>query len=213
MHLFRHMVRKLLSFVHLDAPLLLYSYSGLSELGWSESYYARQSINRSKEPIPWNTYAFVSFLEPRLQRSFRVFEYGCGNSTLWYAARVGEVISVEHDESWAMKVQPQLPTTARICVRRIGEGYVEEITNHGAFDVVVVDGENRIECIRASLSQLKPDGVVILDNAEWVALFQEAKQVMAEHGFRCIEFRSMGPINLYLSTTVVFYRSQSCLGI
>lgn len=30
----------------------------------------------------------------------RVFEYGSGNSTLWWQAHAGEVVSVEHDRPW-----------------------------------------------------------------------------------------------------------------
>ena len=43
---------------------------------------------------------------PRLVRpNLRVFEYGCGNSSLWWAQRVEKVVSVEHDEAWYRRTE------------------------------------------------------------------------------------------------------------
>jgi hypothetical protein len=53
---------------------------------------------------PWVTFAAIRFLEQVLRKDMRVWEYGSGGSTLFFAARVGEVFSVEHDPEWAEKV-------------------------------------------------------------------------------------------------------------
>lgn len=209
---FRRLVRRALAIFKLDAPILLYTSSGLTEYGWPESFYAQQAINREKEPIPWYTYPCIVFLESRLKPSFRVFEYGCGNSSLWYSSRVAEVISVEHDEGWADKILPRLPESAAILVIGLDNGYAEAVQQNGLFDVVVVDGPNRLECARAALSSLKADGIIVWDNADR-AEFQEAKRFLGDKGFRSIEFEGMGPINLYRTQTAILYRTENCLGI
>ena len=62
--------------------------SSLKEDGWFKSYYEKQAIDKKGNPIPWCSYPFIKFIEPRLKPSFEVFEYGCGNSTIWFANKV-----------------------------------------------------------------------------------------------------------------------------
>lgn len=50
--------------------------------------------------IPWITLLAIEFLEKHLDVNMKVFEYGSGGSTLFFAKRVKEVISVEHDPKW-----------------------------------------------------------------------------------------------------------------
>jgi len=46
------------------------------------------------------TYPAIRFLERRLSNSLEVFEFGSGNSTLWWAERVSRIDSCEHDAQW-----------------------------------------------------------------------------------------------------------------
>jgi hypothetical protein len=56
------------------------------------------------EQQPWIAFSAVSFLKQILTREMRVFEYGTGGSTLFFAKQVKEVVSVEHDKTWSEKV-------------------------------------------------------------------------------------------------------------
>lgn len=47
-------------------------------------------------PIPWIPFAARDFLEPKLQPHMKVFEWGSGGSTIWFAQRVAHVTSIEH---------------------------------------------------------------------------------------------------------------------
>lgn len=49
---------------------------------------------------PWITFTAARFLEELLSPEWRVFEYGAGGSTLFFAERVRELITVEHDQDW-----------------------------------------------------------------------------------------------------------------
>ena len=44
-----------------------------------------------------------------IEPSWKVLEFGCGSSSLWWAQRVAQVVSVEHDEHWATKVRAGAP--------------------------------------------------------------------------------------------------------
>mgnify|MGYP001627469977 CR=1 FL=1 len=50
--------------------------------------------------IPWLVFSSISFLNKWLKKEMRVFEYGSGGSTLYFASRVERVISIEHSCEW-----------------------------------------------------------------------------------------------------------------
>jgi hypothetical protein len=53
--------------------------------------------NTLEDAIPWLTYPAIAFLNTFLTNDMRVYEFGTGGSTLFFAKRVKEVFSVEHD--------------------------------------------------------------------------------------------------------------------
>ncbi len=67
---------------------------------------------------PWYMPKAHRFLENKLTGIHRVFEYGSGDSSIWFAERVKEYIAVEHDQKWHTKVTAKLKdgnlTNARI---------------------------------------------------------------------------------------------------
>jgi predicted O-methyltransferase YrrM len=68
----------------------------------------RQSLKRPREtvlvPRPWITFGAIHFVESRLDPRARIFEFGAGGSTLFWASRAREVYSVEHDPDWSRQV-------------------------------------------------------------------------------------------------------------
>jgi hypothetical protein len=67
-----------------------------------------KSLNSKSSPLldrlPWLTFLAIQMLDDVLDENMRVYEYGSGGSTLYFAQRVKEVISVEHDRPWFEKV-------------------------------------------------------------------------------------------------------------
>jgi len=58
--------------------------------------------------MPWLTFPAISLIENFLEPSMRVFEYGSGGSTLFFARRVREVVSIEHEGEWYDKLKRRL---------------------------------------------------------------------------------------------------------
>lgn len=54
-----------------------------------------------KGALPWLTYPAIMQLSRLIKPHHRVFEYGCGHSSIWFSQRAAEVVSVEHDAEWA----------------------------------------------------------------------------------------------------------------
>lgn len=60
-------------------------------------------------PTPWITYPARAFLDDVLLPDMKVFEYGAGNSTLYFRERCAEVRSVEHDPAWYAQLRKLCP--------------------------------------------------------------------------------------------------------
>lgn len=50
--------------------------------------------------IPWLVFSSISFLEKWLHKNMKLFEYGSGGSTLFFAEKTAHIISAEHDRQW-----------------------------------------------------------------------------------------------------------------
>jgi FkbM family methyltransferase len=73
---------------------------------WIESL--QTGANSLADRRPWINFDAAAALHERVNSSSRVFEYGCGGSTLFFADRVGELVSVEHDPGWFKQVQEKM---------------------------------------------------------------------------------------------------------
>lgn len=62
--------------------------------------------------LPWMTYDAIDFLESICQTDGRVFEWGSGGSTLFFARRCGQVTSIEHDQKWSGFLKEKLQELA-----------------------------------------------------------------------------------------------------
>jgi hypothetical protein len=81
-----------------------YTSDYLRTVGWYRSVQLNESVD-AQGPVPWFTYPAIRFLQGIVRPDLRVLEYGTGNSTLWWAQRVQQVVSVEHDPAWAARVR------------------------------------------------------------------------------------------------------------
>jgi hypothetical protein len=69
---------------------------------WSKAL--RSGASALADEAPWIPFAARDFLEKIVLPTMKVCEYGSGGSTLFFADRVRELVSIEHDELWAGKV-------------------------------------------------------------------------------------------------------------
>jgi len=186
-----------------------------SSTGWLASRVSGESRDGWGKPIPWFTYPAVAFLEPRLQKSFRVYEYGSGNSTKWFAYRVASVVSCEHDPVWYEANKASMPSNVEYLCRPLGgvHPYAADIERYDQdFDLVVIDGRNRVACTRHALRALSEDGVLLFDNADREK-YQSAYDLLRVEGFKRLDFHGVGPIAAREWCTAIFYRSRNVLGI
>ena len=216
MKFIKKIVWRFLNALGIGGMIQLQLKSGLKEDGWFRSFETKRPIDNNGQPLAWYSYNFLRFLENRLTSNLTVFEYGAGNSTIWYAKKVKSVKSVENDKEWIEILTPQLPKNTEVVYRELNQtqDYLHEITTppQTKYDIVVVDGRRRNDCVMFSVDYLTEKGVVILDNSERED-YQPAKDFMKKNKFKQIDFWGISPIVAHNTCTSVFYKPNNCLEI
>ena len=187
----------------------------LYDIGWVKSTDMDSVVDAAGKPIPWLTYPVISFFEARLNKDLEIFEFGSGNSTLYYSEKVASVDSVEHDKFWYEKIKTTMPqnSTLYFCDVEYGGAYCHYAGETGKqYDIIVVDGRDRVNCCKNGISSLKPGGVIVLDDSEREK-YIDGVAFMEEQGFKKIDFWGLAPMVKYLKCTTIFYRNNNCLSI
>lgn len=213
MKLVRSIANRILSALGV-AEIIGLSRFALKEYGWIVSARTGTSVDAGGKPLPWITYPAIDILAARVNSNLRIFEYGCGNSTLWWAERAGIVRSVEHDRNWFDKMQLRLPENAELefVPLECGGAYSRTSLGKGPHDIIVVDGRDRVNCIRSSIAALSDAGVIVLDNSDREE-YQEGIRLLADRGFRQLPLRGLAPMLYSVSETSIFYRPDNVLDL
>jgi hypothetical protein len=131
---------------------------------------------------PWINAPAVRYLRTIVQPQWRVFEFGSGRSTVWYAKHVASVVAIESAPQWHREVQEKLSSAENAAVElmpaREFPARIEREQDQ-AFDLIVVDGPDHDEsgsrlppeldrtgCVSAAIPKLRPGGVLLLDNSD-----------------------------------------------
>lgn len=206
---------KVLNYIGFGSFLFYLPKSYLRKKGWFKSWRAWSSIDSEGQAIPWLTYPCINFLEKRINSNMNIFEYGSGNSTLWWARQVKQVVSCEHESKWYRKMKELIKHSNNVklfCVN-LDSGYSKKISEYKSyFDIAVLDGRERVECAYNTIEALKDDGVIVWDNSDRIK-YHEGFEYLKSKGFKRLELEGLGPLNFRGSQTSIFYRKNNCLGI
>lgn len=196
--------------------VLSFGFKGyLEEIGWFQAFDMKAPVDGQKHPIPWWTYSFIDFLEARLPAELSVFEYGSGSSTRYFAAQGAEVFSVEHDKAWFEDGNKHKSASTTLIYKELDEDgaycrAIHEVPRD--FDIIIIDGRDRVNCCKQAFDQLKPGGVIILDDSERERYNPGAKFLKSK-GFRSLSFSGISPGLFYRKATSVFYKTPNLLNI
>lgn len=192
------------------------------------------SLQPGRSPLvdqrPWITFAAATWLKSCLTPSMRVFEWGSGGSTLFFAKRAYEVISIEHDLDWFQQVSGALQ---RFGIRNVHyqlhrpvhpDGYelnplytstdarylhmdfsayasVIDSYEDAAFELIFIDGRARIGCLYHAKPKLRSGGLIVLDNSER-AEYAEGRRLFDR--WPKLEFFGPGPYGVSFWNTTVW---------
>jgi hypothetical protein len=215
LNIIKTIARSLLEKVDLFSLYSLKHSGPLFEDGWFRSYREKSAVNANGDPIPWITYPALDFIRKRVTCDLTVFEFGSGGSTTWWANHVKNVVSVEHDRDWYERIKSLQRSNVKIFhVELIYGGKYSCSTKEqfDKFDIIVIDGRDRVNCIKNSIDSLKPTGIIILDNSDRLD-YVKGIDLLHDKGFRRIEFIGFCPIVNLKSETSIFYRPNNIFGI
>jgi len=180
--------------------------------GWLNSIAQGKPVNAENQPIPWYTYPAIEFIEDKVKSHFSVFEFGAGQSTLWWGARVKQVISIESDESWFNQIHQEMPQNVQLNLESDQQKYADFIWQYPDeyFDVIIVDGINRNQCLENSLTKVKSNGLIIFDNTD-DCRYDLSLGLLSSQGYQRIDFWGLIPGYVYKNCTSVFFKSTEIL--
>lgn len=184
----------------------------LVQVGWIETRAQRVARDDAGRPIPWFTYPAIRLLEERARGSWRVLEFGAGMGTLWWSQRVFEVLAIEHDTAWATHVSAQCEARVSQVDGGSVETYVLPALGSGPYDVVIVDGLHRSECLSAAPGLLTKAGVIILDDAQREE-YGPSVHALRGIGFRVLELHGPQPVSKHPGCTAILYRDDNVMGL
>lgn len=196
--------------------LLSFNHKGyLNDIGWFKAFDSKSPVDGDGNPIPWVTYSFIDFIKERLGKQHTVFEFGSGNSTFFYAKYAGIVVSVEHDKEWYEKIVKTKPENAEMIFSELTRGgdYCRMPVKLGEkFDIIIVDGRDRVNCCKQAVDALSPNGVVVLDDSER-EFYRTGVDFLKKNGFKHLSLSGISPGLFYRKSTSIFYKDDNCLGI
>ena len=148
--------------------------------------------------LPWITDGATEFIDNLIsdrlsvKGQVKVFEFGCGNSTLYFLSRGCIVRSVEHDIDWMSKVNRTAETfgyNSRLVLSCNHRPYYENYDNKD-YDIILVDGRDRILCMEHILNVgLSEDSILVFDNSERAEYkYQKLIELMDMDGRDAIHF-------------------------
>ena len=192
----------------------------LVKQGYFRSVVKGAPVTADGEPLPWFTYPAIEYLKQFNLSEKRVFEYGAGNSSLFWAARAREVVAVESDRHWFNRISGVCPPNLFLNFHANKKDYISCITRQeGKFDVIVIDGQWRNACAAICDTYLNKDGMIIFDNSD---RHYKGCDLLREKGYLQVDFCGFSPINRYASTTSLllklpldqraWYRQSSPIG-
>ena len=178
------------------------------DFGFSRSAAIRACVDKDGSPIPWYTYTAIEFLSQFCYKDLSVFEYGSGNSTLYWSARAAQVTSVEHNPQWYSQMQRVYADRGNVaCILQPdSERYVSSLSQK--YDVIVIDANWRDACSACALQYIKEGGMIIIDDTERSLSdpeYQRALKLLEEDSrFIRVDFSGFAPLVDYTKTTTVF---------
>ncbi len=177
-----------------------------------ESSYGHQATKRTGKPtdkdgnpIPWYTYPATEFLSQFSLKEKEIFEWGCGNSSLFFSARAKKVISIEADEQWSNYIKNNSPVNQVVMMSSEEDFPAKIMSFDQTFDIIVIDSLRRFDCCKLAPKKLNIGGLIILDNSDW---YPNSCKVLRDSGFVQIDMSGFGPVNDFTWVTSFFFKES-----
>jgi len=166
-----------------------------TEYGFLESSRKNIPVNDKNEIMPMYTYPCYEWLNSIDWTDNKVFEYGTGYSTIWWQNKNVNYHAVEDNKQWYDMIKDK----TNIKHEPEYNKYSQSIYNYDfKFDVIVIDGIVRFDCVKPTLEKIKDDGIIIFDNTDW---HKNSKEELDKSDLIPIHFHGFKPLHVDSETT------------
>lgn len=117
---------------------------------------------------PWLPSTFIDLFNAWDTRTWKMWEFGSGFSTPWFAQRVHTLWTMDNAPYWTNAAknacQRKGLTNVHFYCEKRGPSYTQKISKFpdGFFDFVLVDGRDRVDCLKNAFK--KTSRIIALDN-------------------------------------------------
>ena len=184
--------------------------------GHFKSSLREKALSRRNEPLPWYTYPCIQLLLHREFSGKKVLEFGGGQSTLWWASKADQVVTLEADAQWYAQLVKVIPKNVNLYLIPPTTNRTEYIENvrrvlepwpRSSFDVIVIDSDFREDLIALSLTLLSEDGVLICDDAESYGILEASRGLDIQR----VDFFGHAPGVILPRCTSIFFKNRCFL--
>ena len=78
------------------------------------------------------------------------------------------------------------------------------------FDIIIIDAEDRVNCMKNCLDNISPNGVIILDDSER-GEYGDGIDFLKRNYFKRLDFWGVSAGFVHQKATTIFYRELNCL--
>ncbi len=196
----------------------------LFDCGMLRSIWGQESVASNGKPLPWLSMPAIHYLQYLDLRGARVFEFGSGNSTLFWQdkhanGQIRSYNAVEYNGEYHAKMSMENgfyrdtvsygPNEERYFSQAYHAATAgtskEEFLN--PFDLTIVDGpiqwrkKELDEALRVTCSE----GLIIVDDSNWLA--GHVKRVCEERNLCRVDFAGFSPGVSYTKVTSLLFRN------
>ena len=180
------------------------------------------SSDENNDYIPWFSLNAVKFLKNNFNNNWRILEYGSGASTLFFLKNnISHLISIESNQFWYDFLAHKIAKT--YCSKQISDHIFIMVNNamndenyeklaknlaksYGKFDVIIIDSLKRYKCAINSVSAIKDDGMIILDDSERDN-YDKIFSFLKDRGLTPIDFFGYAAGGFRIKNTTIFTKN------
>lgn len=164
-------------------------------------------MDRRGHELVWYTYPAINFLENKDFTGKTILEFGAGQSTLWWSKRANQVISFENDETWGQYIHSHIPSNVSLhIVDYNNHDNIYSYLDKDKYDVIIIDGIDRIGCSKISVNILAEDGFIILDNSD--AFGNDIIDLFRDEKISRVDFYGYAPGVISKHCTSIFFKEN-----
>ncbi len=201
---------------------------------WCLSNKLGMAVDENGNNIPWFSYSAVDFLQKYCQQhqNLQVFEFGSGSSTLFFQRKKYRTFSLETSKTWFNIITQKLSALMSgvwqenyfsnqnkingAVVFLLENAYQnpnyyqflpQNFNSKQQFDIILVDSLHRLQCVWHSLTFLKPEGLLIVDDFERKN-YHKIAQHLAEKNFYQLNVVDLAVGQLKIKNTAIFCKNK-----